>query len=116
MVGLLPELDFGKFTVIPAIRHDAVRVRRSAGEISGLRGASDGRERGFNARFISTCGEVTDARRVLANEGIGEANNVNDGGAFHQKHPTSNIQHPTFNEVGRKSGLDGVSPHLSKLL
>ena len=61
MVGLFPELDLSQFTVVPAVPHDAVRARRGAGQVSGLRGAGDGRKRGFNIRFGTARGEFANA-------------------------------------------------------
>src|SRR6185437_239267 len=83
MVGLFPELDFGEFAVVPAVADDAMRVRRGAGEIGGLRGAGDGGKGGFDTGLFAARGEVADARGVLADEGVREADEVDDCGASH---------------------------------
>jgi len=81
VIGLLPELDFGQFAVVPAVADDAVRVGCGASQVGGLRGAGDGGERGFNARFIAARGKLANARRVLADERVREADDIDDGGA-----------------------------------
>ena len=84
VVGLFPELHFGLFTVEPAVADDAMFARCFAGEIIRLRGASDGGKRGRNMRERAASAKLRDARRVFADERLGEADNVDDSCAFHE--------------------------------
>ena len=83
VVRLFPKLDFGEFAVEPAVADDAVLRRRFAGEIIGLRGAGDGGKRGRDVRERAAPAKFRDARRVFADERLGEADDVDDGEPVH---------------------------------
>jgi hypothetical protein len=85
VVGLLPELHFGKFTVEPAVSDDAMLRWRCPGKIIGLRGAGDGGKRGRNVRQRAACPEFSDARRVFADERFGETDDIDDGETVHKE-------------------------------
>src|ERR1019366_86001 len=82
-VGLFPELDFRKLAIMPAVADDAVLRRRFAGEIIRLRGAGDGGKGGRDVRERAAFPEFRDARRVRADERVGEADDVDDGEPAH---------------------------------
>ena len=83
VIGLLPELDFGEFAVVPAVADDAVLRRQFAGEIIGLRGAGHRRKCGRDLRERAALAKFRDARRVFADERLGEADDVDDGEPVH---------------------------------
>ena len=61
-VRLLPELHLAKRAVVPTVADDAVHARRLAGEIVGLRGAGDGRERRADLRDAALGGARGETR------------------------------------------------------
>src|SRR5262249_4146856 len=81
-VRLLPELHLGQFGVVPAIRDDPVRGRGSAGDVSGLRGASESGEGWNNSCTGAGLFEGTDRRRMRADQRFAKADNIDDGGTL----------------------------------
>jgi hypothetical protein len=80
---LFPELDLGQLAVEPTVADDAVRVRRGAGQVSGLRSAGDGGKCGFDSGFIAARREFANARGVLTDKRVRKADDIDDGGASH---------------------------------
>ena len=90
VVRLLPEMRFGQLAIIPAVADDAVLRWRCAGEIIRLRGAGDGGKGGRNLRERAAPRKLRDARRVFADERLGEADDVDDGNTLHGENLTAN--------------------------
>src|SRR5204863_8193390 len=85
MIGLFPKLNFLQFPTIPAIADDAMLERQSAGQIWGLGRASDCRECRNDFGAGARLKERFDARRMRADERLGETDDVDDGGALQSK-------------------------------
>ena len=83
-------MHLGEFAVIPAVADDAVLRGRRAGEIIRLRGAGDGGKGGRNLRQRAALHKLRDARRVFADERLGEADDVDDGNTLHRENLTAN--------------------------
>ena len=83
MIRLFPKMDFGEFAVEPAVADDAMLRWIFAGEIIRLRSAGDGGKRGLDGGDGATATELRDARRMFADERLGEADDVDDGKAIH---------------------------------
>ena len=99
MIGLFPELNFRQFAIEPTVTDNAVFARSFSGEISGLRRASDGRKCRNNFCHRPAFQKFPDTRRVLADEGISKANNVDDRGAFHTFFVAADVRRlKSFNE------------------
>ena len=54
-----------------------------AGDVIRLGGAGDGGEGGCDWDFAVARNEIVEARSFGSEAGVGKADNVNDGGAFH---------------------------------
>src|SRR5688572_13212091 len=71
--------------MVPAVTDDAVLGRRLAGQIGGL---SRTRHRGKgrrDSRQPAAFDEFREMRRVFADEGLGESDDIDDRGAIHSK-------------------------------
>ena len=83
VIGLLPKVDLGQPAVVPPVADDAVLRGRQAGQVSGLRRAGDGRERGDNSGLRAFSGKPGDARQVLPEQPTSEADDIEHRGPFH---------------------------------
>ena len=83
VVALLPETVLVILAVIPTVGHGTVVARQLARQVSGLRGAGDGRHDGFHLGQLAALQEGADLRRVIADEAGGQADDVEDCGALH---------------------------------
>ena len=83
VVRLFPELDFGVFAIVPAVANDAVRGWKLAGDVIRLGSAGDGGNGRRDGGFAMARNEFVEARSFGSEAGIGKANHVDDGGAFH---------------------------------
>ena len=83
VVGLPPKLDLGQVAMVPAIAHDAMLRRRFAGEIIGLGGAGDCGKSGDDMGQRAAGAKRRQARRVLPDQRLGEAHDINDRRSLH---------------------------------
>ena len=83
LVRLFPESDLGQFVVVPTVTDDAVPAWPFAGEIVGLRGASDSGKRRVDERPLAKREKLSDRRGVRANVPLSQPDDVENGSAFH---------------------------------
>ena len=83
-VGLLPELHFGQLAIIPAVGDDAVLRGLGARDVVRLRGGGEGGKGGVDIDDRAALAERRDARGPIAQKGLGEADNIEHGGAVHR--------------------------------
>ena len=83
MVGLLPELHFREFAIVPAIPDDPMGGSRSAGEVSRLRRAGHRRKSGNDCRASSLLAESVDSGSMGTDERVRKTDNVDNGSALH---------------------------------
>src|SRR5262249_43784246 len=83
VIRLLPELDLSQFAVVPPVAYNAVLRRWIAGQVRRLCRASDRRKRGHDGLRPSFLAKPRNAWRVLSDQRLGEADDVDDGGPLH---------------------------------
>ena len=83
VIRLPPELDFCELAIVPTVAHDPMLRSPCARQVIRLGCACDGRKSRGDVSLGATTEELVDLRGCGTEERLGEADNVEDSGAFH---------------------------------
>ena len=84
MIALFPEPNLSIFPLIPPVSNNSVIRRRGPGKVSSLCGGSDSRKCWSETRRFKILGNFPDARQVLCDQTLSEANHIQDSNTFHR--------------------------------